>query len=381
VSSSSRSASGSGNKPSSGKRPSGSGNRPASSGKRPSGSGNRPASSGKRPSGSGNRPATRPTGRGSRPSGRGTAIADRQRARQRWTVAAVAAVSVAILAVVIGFAFKGAGDGDIPDGFSADREAFDLPALTGDGHVRLADHRGKPVIVNFFASWCVYCNKELPGFVEVAKATTGQVDFIGVQAQDTGDGVEVAERFDLAGAGFALAKDLGMPSSSKLWSSYGSRGMPVTAFYDSDGKLVDFAGGMLTQEELQTRIEKNFGIKVDAVDAETLRTKVIPLIPQGAAEMLTNYGADGSFVAIDIRTAAEYAAGHIEGAKNVDASAASFDAELAKLSKDTSYIVYDQSGKTSATIAQKMYDLGFKHVYVLTDGLDNWTGEGMPTTR
>lgn len=317
----------------------------------------------------------------SRPSGRGTAIAARQRNKQRWAVAAVVAAGVAVVAVVGGISLMDARSSDVPAGYSAEKEAFDLPALSGDGHVRLADHRGRPVVVNFFASWCVYCNQELPGFVEVAKATRGSVDFIGIQAQDSGNGQEVADRFDLAGAGFALAKDLGMPDSSKLWASYGSRGMPVTAFYDADGKLVDFSGGMLTQSELEERIEKSFGVEVKAADAAKMQAPIIPLIPQGAVEMLRNHADDGTFAVIDARTAAEFAAGHIEGATNIDATSADLDKALAGLSKERSYIVYDQKGEQSAVLTQKMHDLGFKHLYDLEGGLDTWTSAGMPTTR
>ena len=89
--------------------------------------------------------------------------------------------------------------------------------------------------MNFFASWCVYCNEELPGFVQVAKATDGTVAFVGVNTSDPGDGAAMARRFDLAGAGFALAKDVGGNPPSQLWSSFGSQGLPVTAFYDATG--------------------------------------------------------------------------------------------------------------------------------------------------
>ena len=89
------------------------------------------------------------------------------------------------------------------------KAAFRLPGLLDDTTVSLADFAGTPVVVNFFASWCVYCNEELPGFVQVAKATGGTVDFVGVNTSDPGDGAAMARRFDLAGAGFALAKDIG----------------------------------------------------------------------------------------------------------------------------------------------------------------------------
>ncbi len=172
--------------------------------------------------------------------------------------------------------------------------------------------------MNFFASWCVYCNEELPGFVQVAKATDGTVAFVGVNTSDPGDGAAMARRFDLAGAGFALAKDVGGNPPSQLWSSFGSQGLPVTAFYDATGKLVDFAGGMLTQAELEQRLKTNFGIGVTAPNADQLGSPVIPLIPQGAYELLRTHPNDPSFVPIDLRSAADFAQGHLSGAVNIE---------------------------------------------------------------
>lgn len=162
-------------------------------------------------------------------------------------------------------------------------------------------------MVSFFASWCVYCNEELPGFVQVAKATAGKVAFVGVDTNDPGDGVAMAHRFDLAGAGFALAHDIGADPASDLWRSYGSQGLPVTAFYDASGRLVDFSGGMLTQDELQQRITKLFGVTASAPDAANLVAPVIPLIPQGAYELLGRNAANPAFAAIDLRPADQYA--------------------------------------------------------------------------
>jgi rhodanese-related sulfurtransferase/peroxiredoxin len=316
-----------------------------------------------------------------RPSGRGTAVAAAQRARRRRQVTAAVVAGITVVGGVAALAFTGAGSGgSSTDGYSAEREAFDLPALTGSGHIRLADHRGRPVVVNFFASWCVYCNQELPGFVQVARQSTGKVDFVAVQTQDPGDGLAMAQRFDLAGAGFALAHDIGGTPPSQLWSSFGGQGLPVTAFYDSAGKLVDFSGGMLTQSELEGRLAKDFGVTVTATDAATLQAPVIPLIPQGAQELMTN-GINGVSVGvIDVRTPAEYAAGHLAGATDLDSAATDLDARLARLPKDAPYIVYCQTGQRSATVTAHMHQLGFKHVYDLQGGLNAWAQAGLATT-
>jgi rhodanese-related sulfurtransferase/thiol-disulfide isomerase/thioredoxin len=316
-----------------------------------------------------------------RPSGRGTAVAAAQRARRRWQVTAVVLAGVTVVAAVAGLSFTGgAAGGSSTKGYSTERESFDLPTLTGGGHVRLADHLGRPVVVNFFASWCVYCNQELPGFVQVARQSRGAIDFVAVQTQDTGDGAAMAQRFDLAGAGFTLAQDVGGTPPNQLWSAFGGQGLPVTAFYDATGKLVDFSGGLLSQTELEARLAKDFGVKVTATDAAALQAPVIPLIPQGAQELITN-GVNGTRpTVLDARTPAEYAAGHLDGAANLDSAATDLDARLAQLPKDAPYIVYCHTGRRSAVLTAHMHDLGFKHVYDVQGGLQAWTQAGLPIT-
>jgi len=201
-----------------------------------------------------------------------------------------------------------------------------------------------------------------------------------VQTQDTGDGEAMARRFGLADAGFTLAHDIGGTPPTQLWSTFGAQGLPVTAFYDAKGKLVDFSGGMLSQTELESRLAKDFGVDVKAVDATTLQAPVIPLIPQGAAELMSN-GINGTPVSvIDVRTPQEYAAGHLQSATNIDSAAADLNARLAKLPKNAPYIVYCHTGNRSGVVTQRMHDLGFKHVYDLQGGLQAWTAAGLPTT-
>lgn len=302
--------------------------------------------------------------------------------KQRQLVAVVLSAlavfgTVAVLALTGG---TSSSEADVAKGYSAEQEAFVLPGLLDDQAVRLADHAGTPVVVNFFASWCVYCNEELPGFVEVAKATKGSVNFIGVDTYDTGDGAAMARRFDLAGVGFALARDVGQDPASEYWRTFGGQGLPVTAFYDAQGKLVDFAGGMLTQAELEERITTNFGVDVQAADASTLAAPVIPLIPQGAYELLARNAGDPAYVILDVRTAGEFAGAKLPGAVNLDAESSGFEAALAGLDKEKNYFVYCQTGNRSKAATEKMHELGFKHVYEIEGGITAWQEAGMPVS-
>ncbi len=307
--------------------------------------------------------------------------------RQRRLVRGALVGALALVLVVVGvLAFTSGGTAKTADatgqGYVADPEAFRLPGLIEqDRTVALADFKGTPVVVNFFASWCVYCNEELPGFVQVAKATAGQVAFVGVNTGDPGDGVAMARRFDLAGAGFSLARDIGDDPASDLWLSYGSQGLPVTAFYDANGAVVDFAGGMLTQEQLEQRISKAFGITVSAANADQLGSPVIPLIPKGAYELLSATPITDAFTAVDLRPADDFAEGHIAEARNLEATAATVVEKAADWDKSGSYFLYDADGTGTEAVAEALRQAGFTHVYFIQGGFAAWVDGGFPTSR
>ena len=67
-------------------------------------------------------------------------------------------------------------------------------------------------------------------------------------------------------------------------------------------------------------------------------------------------------VVIDVRTPGEYAAGHLEGALNIDVQASDFDSQVAALPTDGDYVVYCRSGSRSAAAASRLAELGFTSV-------------------
>lgn len=67
-------------------------------------------------------------------------------------------------------------------------------------------------------------------------------------------------------------------------------------------------------------------------------------------------------VVIDVRTPDEYAAGHLEGALNVDVQAADFTARIAELDPEAGYVLYCRSGSRAGVAADQMAALGFDDV-------------------
>jgi rhodanese-related sulfurtransferase len=83
-------------------------------------------------------------------------------------------------------------------------------------------------------------------------------------------------------------------------------------------------------------------------------------------------------VTLDVRTAGEFMAGHIDGAINIDVEGNTFDAEIANLDKSKTYAVYCQSGRRSQIAVDKMASAGFASLFNLENGIADWNANGWP---
>ena len=159
-------------------------------------------------------------------------------ARMQWGI--IIGIGVAIIG---GIVFNGVRDAADDGGAGVvARESFDLPNLVNDDdpadRILLADFEGTPTVVNFFASWCTACDDELPAFRSVAAEQAGEVDFIFVNSNETGDWKPMVERHGMDD--LVLAKDIqGIRRNGLYRDLGGTGGMPITAFYDAQGRLVD----------------------------------------------------------------------------------------------------------------------------------------------
>jgi cytochrome c biogenesis protein CcmG/thiol:disulfide interchange protein DsbE len=145
-----------------------------------------------------------------------------------------------------------------------DPASWDLPAMGPTAEVQdrvtLADYRGAPTVVNFFASWCVECDRELPGFAAVSDELRDQVQFVGVASQETGNPMFMPERHRVDW--WPLARDIGGANGSGLSTAMGARGMPLTAFYNAGGQLLHVQLGSITETQLRSFIDELYGIEV-----------------------------------------------------------------------------------------------------------------------
>lgn len=113
---------------------------------------------------------------------------------------------------------------------------------------------GKPVVVNFFASWCTPCLLEMPDFEKVHQQLGDRVEFIGLNLQE--DKARALKVKDSTGVTYTI----GLDPKGDLYRRFGAIGMPATAIIDASGAAVDVHTGALTAKALQDRIAQKVGI-------------------------------------------------------------------------------------------------------------------------
>ena len=106
-----------------------------------------------------------------------------------------------------------------------------------------------------------------------------------------------------------------------------------------------------------------------------------PVPPKTASELLGGGNHHPGAVVLDVRTAEEFAAGHLPNAFNVDFYQADFRERLAGLERDVPYLIYCRSGKRSGQAYELMMELGFSQVNDLSGGITAWRKADLPVVR
>ncbi|BDP44687.1 thiol:disulfide interchange protein (plasmid) [Deinococcus aetherius] len=130
--------------------------------------------------------------------------------------------------------------------------AFTLESLDGT-KVSLAALNGRPVVVNFWASWCTPCREEAPLLRELSERQTGGTGLavLGILFQETREqnARDFIREFALA---YPSLRDPGINTGI----NYGVSGIPETFFIDREGVIRDKASGGLTRERLNAGLDK-----------------------------------------------------------------------------------------------------------------------------
>jgi thiol-disulfide isomerase/thioredoxin len=114
----------------------------------------------------------------------------------------------------------------------------------------LADYRGRPLVVNFFASWCAPCVREMSDFEQVHRDLSRRVAFLGVNVRDrVDDGRSIVAR---TGVSYDVARD----PRGDLLQRLGGAAMPTTALFDAQGRLILLQSRTYDAAGLRSAIEK-----------------------------------------------------------------------------------------------------------------------------
>jgi cytochrome c biogenesis protein CcmG/thiol:disulfide interchange protein DsbE len=149
---------------------------------------------------------------------------------------------------------------------------FDLPKLDGEGTTSSSDLRGRPVVLNFWASWCAPCREEAPLLERAWREYRGDgVVFLGVNIKDAeSDARRFVEQFDIT---YPVVRDENLDLSTDL----GVYGLPETFFIDHEWRLLATSSTQQIGEEGNT-------VVLGAISEEQLRSNVEILIRRAATE-------------------------------------------------------------------------------------------------
>ena len=227
-----------------------------------------------------------------------------------------------------------------------------------------AKAEGKSVLLFFHGSdWCPPCVEmqhqvfESPDFIQYARRALILVD---VDFPQKSSQSEELKRSNLAlKARFNLSREP-------------SEGFPTIALLDDAGETVfqetGYAGG--GPAEVLPKLQRHPG--TGATPAATAAYKNL------SVEEFARMADDKTNVILDVRTPAEFAAGHIPGAVNLDVTASDFQAKAAALDRSKTYLVHCASGVRSARACDKLNQLDFPNLYNLPGGFRAWAKAGKP---
>jgi len=158
-----------------------------------------------------------------------------------------AIIALGAVAAASGSSASATGTSGSRPGGATKQQAPDFTlAMLGrsSGQVSLASYAGRPVIVNFFASWCAPCRKETPLLARYYRAADGRVDLVGIDSNDSRSAAAAFTRN--AGVSYPLAYD---PAATAA-GTFGVTVLPQTFFLNAEHRIVDRVFGAVTAADL-----------------------------------------------------------------------------------------------------------------------------------
>lgn len=151
-------------------------------------------------------------------------------------------------------------------GFNVGESAPDFELRSLDGRtVRLSNLRGRPVLLNFWATWCAPCRVEMPWLIELDRQYGPQgVEMVGVSLDDPGAEQDIAKFVAERGVHYTI-----LIGNSSVADSYGGvRFMPQSFFIDREGKITKTSLGLTDKHDLEEGLKKLLASTVAKIHPE-----------------------------------------------------------------------------------------------------------------
>jgi cytochrome c biogenesis protein CcmG/thiol:disulfide interchange protein DsbE len=191
---------------------------------------------------------------------RGRGTSRRTSGRRPATVVTVAlGLTLAVLAALLTTS-RGADGGTLSVSYDRDSQVLDFrgPTFAG-GTVDSEELRGRPVVLNFYASWCTVCDRELPDFQRVAERLDGRVQVLGINPQSNDTTAAQSRMIERAGITYPTLPD---PTDELLRQFNTTGGLPTTVFVSADGVVRKVHNGLLTEQLLLDEIAASLDVQV-----------------------------------------------------------------------------------------------------------------------
>jgi len=161
-------------------------------------------------------------------------------------------ITALVLAALLLFALAACGEpGDT--GLKAGQQAPDFTlSQPGGGRVTLSALRGRPVVLNFYTTWCPPCQAEMPDFQAIFVEYGSSIHMLGVSS---GEAAATVDAF-LAEKGYTYP--MAYDPDKAVSAVYNISFIPQTWVLDADGVIVEYFGGMVTAERLRQALDKAF---------------------------------------------------------------------------------------------------------------------------
>lgn len=254
-------------------------------------------------------------------------------------------------------------------------DAMDFTAYTADGQeVQLSDFFGKPIVLNFWASWCGPCQMEMPHFQLLYDEFGDEISFLMVNMTGGRETVSSAQEL-LSDGGYTFPVYYDLDEDAAY--TYYVTSLPTTYFINTEGKMVAVARSTLDEETLRRGIDMIYTAQ-PASSAESIPVEnpswcdIDPEYMKISAEEAKNIMEQSeSYILLDVRTQEEYSAGHIEGAKLIPYDELSDRAAQELPDQRATILVYCRTGRRSEEAARVLVEMGYNHVYDF-GGIEDW---------